>query len=223
MNTRTSQPRREAGKTSRRRRIVEAASMLLRETSFESVAMVDIAARAEVSPATLYNLFQTKLAIFGAVFDEDLVRFTRKVAAADAAGPIDRIFVAIDLAASLYRRNGKFYRAMAHVGDTPLHRAISEPRRRFWQDRVSEAIAAGELRPHADARLIGGLLMQIMRGLFVDWAVGAISVDRLAKETAYGFALVLSAHAAKGSAPQLADKINNLERTLAVRGDARQD
>jgi len=176
--------------------------------------MVEIAMRAEVSPATLYNLFETKAAIFLEVFDRDVEQFTRKVLAARASGAVDRIFVAIDIAAALYRRNPKFYRAMAHAGDTPLNRAISGPRRAFWQNAVANAVAAGELRASTNAQLLGGLLMQIMRGHFLDWAAGAISVDRLAKETAYGFALALSSYATEGRAAEAAKRLAALEALL---------
>ena len=64
--------RREIGKAERRRRIIAAAGALLRESGLDAVSMAQIAERAEVSPATLYNLFQTKGAIFRQVFDVDL-------------------------------------------------------------------------------------------------------------------------------------------------------
>ncbi|MFT3729388.1 MAG: TetR/AcrR family transcriptional regulator [Terricaulis sp.] len=215
-------PRRESAKAERRSRIVEAAAALVRETGFEDTAMTDIAARAGVSPATLYNLFQTKRAIFREVFDEDLARFTDKVRAASASGPTDRIFVAIDIAASLYRRNPKFYRAMAHALDTPLSRAISEPRRSFWEKMVRGAVDAGELRASTQPHLLGGVLTQIIRGHFLDWAAGEIGVERLAKETGYGFAVALYAHAAKATSLHVATRMEKLEHALARDGARRQ-
>ena len=64
--------RREQGKAERRARIIEAATALLRESGFDAVSMLQIAERADVSPATVYNLFQTKAAILQQVFDQDL-------------------------------------------------------------------------------------------------------------------------------------------------------
>src|SRR5271168_2287443 len=52
--------RREAGKRERRRRIIEAARALIRETGNAGLSMRALAARAGVSLATPYNLFGSK-------------------------------------------------------------------------------------------------------------------------------------------------------------------
>ncbi len=107
--------RRELSKAERRSRIVEAAASLLRESGFDSVSMLQIAERADVSPATVYNLFLSKAAVFQHVFDRDLSEYERLVEAAPARDALDRIFKAIDVAATLYRQDPGFYRAMAQV------------------------------------------------------------------------------------------------------------
>src|SRR5690348_10668700 len=109
-------PRREIGKAERRHRIIEAAATLLRESGIDAVSMTQIAERARVSPATLYNLFQTKAAIFRQVFDLDLQAFQQQLARVPARDAIENIFAAIELAVTLYRRDPEFYRAMARAG-----------------------------------------------------------------------------------------------------------
>ena len=104
--------------------------------------MVQIADAAGVVPATLYNLFQTKAAIFGQVFDLDLQEYRRQL---DETPGLDSssIFAAIDLAASLYRRDPAFYRAMARGGGLGVEfatTAISEPRIAFWREQVALAV-----------------------------------------------------------------------------------
>ncbi|MDT3442129.1 helix-turn-helix domain-containing protein [Pseudofrankia sp. BMG5.37] len=51
---------RERQKLARRQRIVEAAVALFAERGFEAVPVTEIAQRAEVSPATVFNYFPTK-------------------------------------------------------------------------------------------------------------------------------------------------------------------
>ncbi|OHV30374.1 hypothetical protein BCD49_34310 [Pseudofrankia sp. EUN1h] len=51
---------RERQKLARRQRIVEAAVALFAERGFEAVPVAEIAQRAEVSPATVFNYFPTK-------------------------------------------------------------------------------------------------------------------------------------------------------------------
>lgn len=215
--------RRELGKSERRRRIVQAAADLVRRDGFEAVSMVAIAERADVSPATLYNLFHTKAAIFRDVFDLDLEDYDRRVRAAPASDALERMFAAISVAARLYEAEPGFYRAMARSGvpGEPMRAAIDEPRMAWWQDQVAAAIANGDLKPTASAAALGVVLMQFMRGAFMDWAMGAITPARLEAEAAYGFALMLRAHVADGQAAALDRRIEDLERRLAAprRGD----
>jgi AcrR family transcriptional regulator len=210
--------RRELSKAERRRRIVEAATSLLRESGFEAVSMLQIAERAGVSPATVYNLFQTKAAILQQVFDRDLRDYERHVDQAPAKGALDRIFKAVDIAASLYRDDPGFYRAMAQAGrhkDT-LRPAISERRIGFWKSMVAAARDAGSLVPETDEGLLGVSLSQTMRGAFSEWAGGAISAERLAQETCYGFSLALLAYAAADAAAGLRERLRRLEAALAA-------
>jgi AcrR family transcriptional regulator len=209
--------RREAAKTERKRRIVEAATALARESGLDTVSMVQIAERAEVVPATLYNLFSTKGAILRHVFDRDLDDYRRLVAEAPARDALDRIFVGVELAAALYRRDPAFYRALARGGGQKvedLGPAISEPRIAFLQGQVADALAEGLLSPETDAQVLGVTLSQMMRGVFLEWAVGAITPGRLAKEACYGFALALLPHATAATAPQLAERMRRLQAEL---------
>ena len=210
--------RRELSKAERRQRIVEAATSLLRENGFDGVSMLQIADRADVSPATVYNLFQTKAAVLQQVFDSDLSEYERLVEAARARDALDRIFKAVDVAAALYRGDPGFYRAMAqlHRGSAPRP-AIAEPRIGFWQRMVAAAQADGRLLLSADPQLLGVTLSQTIRGAFSEWAGGVISAERLAEETAYGFALALLAYAAPDASDDLTARLRKLEAALTAR------
>jgi len=212
----TAQPRREAGKALRRRRIIEAAGALAREVGFDAVSMAQIAKRAQVSPATPYNLFQTKHAIFREVYSQDLARLTQKLDSAHAARPLERVFLAIDFANSHYRRNPKYYRARAHFMSMQAVNAVTgELGREFWRARVADAIAAGELRAEADANLLGGLLLRIIQGLTFEWVAGSVTLDRLGDEAAYGFALLLHNYVTEEAEALIVSRIKKLERALA--------
>lgn len=213
------QPRREAGKAQRRRRIVQAATALAWEVDFDSASMEQIATRAGVSPATLYNLFQTKGAIFREILEQDFENYVKKVLSADTDSEIERIFLAIDLGASLCKRNANFYRTMAHLQNSQqIGSEASGPRRAFWRDRVTDAVSAGELRPELDATLLSGIMVQIMRGLGLDWAAGTITLDQWADEAAYGFALLLRNYVTKKSEPGVISRIKRLEGVLVGTG-----
>ncbi len=202
--------RREAGKAQRRRRIVEAAAGLVREADFRTVSMVQIAERAGLSPATLYNLFQTKAAIFREVFDLDLEDFEQRLDQVAAGDALERIFVAIALAAEQYQSDPDFYRAMVRVGGRGtdgLGDAIRAPRVGFWQSMVADAVAQGCLLEDTDPARLGLTLHRFARGVLLDWASGSISAQQLAQDSVYAFALMLLPHASPQAAPSLTRRI----------------
>lgn len=209
---------REAAKRARRARIVAAADALAREQGFDAVAMTAIAARAGVSPATLYNLFRNRAAILAAVFDADLAEFELELAARPAESGVERIFAAVDLAAALYARDPEFYRAMplsaSHGGG--LRPAIREPRIAFWQAQAKAAQADGGLRADCDTALLGMMLAHLLTGVFQDWAAGAISARRLGLEAGYGFALLLLPVADEALATALRQRLRSLAAALAA-------
>lgn len=201
--------RRELGKAERRRRIVDAAAALVRRTSVDQVSMVEIAERAEVSPATLYNLFKTKEAILREIYDEDLAAYQREVEAAPCASALERIFVAMDMAADLYQRDPIFYRNMAKAGSPTLEMraAIDEPRAVYWQSRVAAAVAEKRLRATADPEQLGAALAHLLRGAYLDWTAHVITAARMAAEQRYGAALMLLAFAAPAERAGLETRI----------------
>ncbi len=104
--------RRETSKAERRQRIVEATTSLLRESGFGAVSMLQVAERAGVSPATVYNLFETKAAILQQVFDRDLSEYERLVELAPARDALDR-----HLHGDRYRRGALPRRSRLLSGD----------------------------------------------------------------------------------------------------------
>ena len=85
--------RREEAKDERRRRIITAARDLIRETGDMGLSMRAIAARANVSLSTPYNLFGSKRAIVVAVL-EDIREFHERFAKLRSVNAVERVFQA---------------------------------------------------------------------------------------------------------------------------------
>ena len=210
MNVDLEQPsRREAAKSERRDSIVSAAAGLVREVGFDAVTMTQIAERAGVAPATLYNLFKTKRLIFQRVFDRDLEDFENRIANLKSDNGVERIFAAIEMASSLYNREPDFYRALARGGSLQVTVATSpaEPRKIFWQNMVADSVADGGLVHQTNARVLGTTLAQLMRGVFLDWVNRTITAEQLNYEASFGFALILLTHASDRSKPRLKERV----------------
>jgi len=207
------QSAREIGKADRRRRIVDAADALVHESGFDSVSMVQIAQRAELSPATLYNLFETKEAILREVLNRDLDAFKDLVANERSENALERIFVAINVSVARFRSDPVFYRAIGRATESAnkLAKEIRVPRRTFWRDQVAAALAEGRLRPNTDVDLLGVTLWRLIRGAFIDWIADMITAERMAKEITYGMALALLPHATEENVPAVMARLRASE------------
>ncbi|MBN9533776.1 MAG: TetR/AcrR family transcriptional regulator [Alphaproteobacteria bacterium] len=221
MNKRQPAPmgRREAGKRERRRRIIEAARTLIRETGSTGLSMRALAARAGVSLATPYNLFGSKRAIVLAVL-EDVREFRERFATLRSADPVERIFAAVDLALEYYKNDSSFYKTLwSAVFDTSdqVRAEILNPQRyAFWQGLIIDASKAGAISKEFDADMLARQLDFILRSAMLDWVVGDLDNDRLAPTVFCGFALILKAASTPGwRTPLQARLLDSQERIMA--------
>ena len=186
--------RREAGKQERRRRIIDAARALIRETGNAGLSMRALAARAGVSLATPYNLFGSKHAIILAVL-EDVREYQERFAALRSSDPIERIFVAIDLAIEYYMNDPRFYRTLwASVFDTSdeIRSDIFNPRRNaFWHRLIMAAVEAGAIAKEIDPDVLLTHLDFVLRSAMHGWVVGEIEQAQLLPTVVCGSALIL--------------------------------
>jgi AcrR family transcriptional regulator len=213
--------RREQAKSERRGRIVEATCALLREVGIEDLSMKMLAARAEVSLSTVYNLFGSKQAVLATVFDLDLLKYAQLVGEARSQDALERIFDSVDIAAELYRGDPGFYRAtmwrwLGGGADPFLNAALREPRIQFWRAMIAHAVAEGLLKPSADPAVLAALVVHIFGGVLADWIAGEITVDQLRTEAKFGFAIAFSPFAAPAAASRLRERIDSLHQTLSL-------
>lgn len=210
--------RREQAKEGRRSRIVKATYELLREVGYDELSVKLIADRAEVSPATVYNLFGTKGAVLDKVNEVNLREFEAMVAKAPSVDALDRVFDAVTLAAEVNRGDPAFYRSVMWMrnesdGQGQTRRA-RRPSDNFWTGMARTAQAEGHLRPDAAPALIGMAMTQLASGVFGHWAHEMITEEELEAETAYGFAALLTAYASPAAKERLETRLRALEKTL---------
>ncbi len=209
--------RREAGKTERRRRIIDAARALIRETGDAGLSMRALAARAGVSLATPYNLFGSKRAIVLAVL-EDVREYRERFAAVKSHDPIERIFTALDLAIEYYKRDRRFYKTLwAAIFDTTdeVRTDILNPQRmEFWRSLVKDAIKAGAIAGDIDGELLLEQLEFVLRSSMWAWVVGEVDQKKLGPTVNYGFALLLAGAASPEWRAPLLTRVRNAQTAL---------
>ena len=213
--------RREAGKQERRRRIIEAARDLIRETGNAGLSMRALAARAGVSLATPYNLFGSKQAIILAVL-EDVREYRQRFAALRTVAPLERIFMALDLALQYYTDDPRFYKTLwisvFEMSDEVRHGILNPQRDAFWQGLMEQAMAAGDLADDIDAALLVRQLDFIQRSALHGWATGDITQELLNPTVVCGFALMLGGAATPASQAALRQRLLDSQAKILAAG-----
>ena len=218
--------RREAGKEHRRQRIIKAAHDLIREHGSSGLSMRLLAERAGVSLATPYNLFGSKNAIIWSVLG-DVREYQERFTKSRPADPIERIFVAIDLAIEFYIKDAKFYRAVwAATFDvtSDVRKDIFSRRwNGFWLPLFSDAIASGAINRNISAEVLLRQFVLILRSAMFEWVVGDLSSRELGPTVFCGVVLMLKGAATPDwQAPleiRLRESLQHLERSGAQRAD----
>lgn len=186
--------RREAGKAARRKKIIQAARLLIRETGNAGLSMRALAARAGVSLATPYNLFGSKRAIVLAVH-QDVREFHQRFSVTRSADPVERIFSAVDMAIDFYVGDPQFYKtlwgAVFDTTDEVRTEIFNSKRDAFWLGLVQAAADAGAIAEEIDLDMLGHQLDYQMRSVILDWVVGEMDPGALAPTIRLGYALIL--------------------------------
>jgi AcrR family transcriptional regulator len=87
--------RREDNRKRRHTAMLDAAVALFDEKGFAATRLEDVARRADVSPATLYNYFPTKGHLIGELYRDDLIRIHNeqdKIIESPPECPVDAVF-----------------------------------------------------------------------------------------------------------------------------------
>jgi len=191
--------RREQAKNDRRNRIIDAAGELIQEVGIEELSVRMIADRAEVSPATVYNLFQSKAAVLFRLYQRRVTFLEEQATLTKSANALDHIFDTAALVADLYRKDPRFYRAFIglRLDLRPESLPVREaPGVHLWRRLVREAVQAGELIAETDTDRLGSLLFRIIGGAFYEWIGNALPLEKVEDETEYSLATTLRTWAA---------------------------
>jgi len=189
--------RRDAAKAERRQRIVQAARSLIQESEDGGVSMRAIAARAEVSIATPYNLFGSKRAIIKAML-EDVREFGRDFQKVRAGSAVEKVFEALRLTFQYFDAEPEFYKTiwacLLDTASTPDLRAELTPPHShlFWQSLLAEAVAEGLLLAEVDLARLQEELGKCFAANMLAWVLGHVETEGLYETTGFGYRLLLA-------------------------------
>ena len=211
---------RERNKEQRRRAILDAALELLRVNDIRAVTIEQIAARAEVSPPTVYNLVGTREQLLVTLVDQisqDLAT-SFSPAEGEQGDPIAVARRGLDQSVAAFVADSAAYRQIVRsLGDL----AVSGTRLTF--DPVDlhirtmrRAQELGILRADLDPVALGRQSLLTYTAALMSWAAGNLSDDDFAVAAHHGMFTVLSAAASDAHREELHVTLAELGRALAA-------
>lgn len=166
----------QKNKDRRRRQILTAARRLILAGGLDALTMRDLAAAAEVSVRTLYNLLGTQEHIVAALIDEAMTAMEAAVAATPAEAPLDRLAAIMTASAAVLIRDAGVHRpAYIALWRSPAIDAAARFRGRsvlVLTDGVARAQRAGLIDDAVAASTLGEQVFFTANRVLLDWAEG---------------------------------------------------
>lgn len=194
---------RERHKRARRDAILRAARDLLREGADDKLTKEAIAQRAQVAPATVYNLVGTRTQLFEALADDFMEQIEARQRDEPARDPLRRARRQIEITLDVILEDPLVYARMVRGWDEsglvlrrgPIDALLSA---------FAEAKAQGLLLAEADPRLLASSVATACVGAVHQWAAGLISPRGFRARALFSLDLALVAAASESRHAELA-------------------
>lgn len=188
--------------TTKARRSEEKAELLLatardiiRETGDFDLPMRKLAARAQVSLRTPYELFKSKSGIIGAILKIDQKVFRDRAAELQSEDELENLFDRVRLGVDFYSENPNFYRALFRATQGYSGGDETDPAQENihgFTVLTIRAIDAGLIGPETDPRLFAQILTDIFAANLRTWAASDFDIQLSGLKICYGYALALA-------------------------------
>jgi AcrR family transcriptional regulator len=184
---------RARAKDERRARLIKAARALITEKPSGNFSMGELAARADLSLATPYNLFGSKTAILQGVFRAEMQGLQRRQKSLTRLQPVEQVLATVDDIVSVFAREPDFYRSLTRsmmaITSDDFHASILPISDHMFSPLIDGLIEANAIRLPVPASLLSDQLLRVFNSTFLLWALQNWREDHLLKQLKIGFAL----------------------------------
>ena len=212
---------REQQIAARRGRILDAAAALVRETTGTEFTMLEVAERAEVSPATPYNLFGSKNGLLYALLNRSLDEVLRVAVTYSSASALEHPIEAGDIAAELFARDPVFYRALflvlLGVRDEVHRPRFMERSLDYWRHAVEAMRKDGTLADPGERDDLARSLLVHFMGVLELWIHGDLDDAGFRAQISFGIALHLLGYAEETARARLKRRMREVKRHVPRR------
>ncbi|MEA3342343.1 MAG: TetR/AcrR family transcriptional regulator [Chloroflexota bacterium] len=179
----------------RRAEILAAAAVVFAEKGYQQATVKEIAARAGISPGTIYLYFDSKRDILSTIAAETETPMVAALLEAGEMGDRETIIEMVEKGLDITEAQIPFNRTLfseVWVDDGVLEEAVAERIKQIHQllqDYIAERIAAGVFRP-VDAALTAQLMMGMFAGLIIPAVRGIVPLPSPEERHALAAAMV---------------------------------
>jgi len=206
---------REIGKRRRRRRILAAAKQIIVAAGVDGLSMTRLAREAELSVATLYNLYGSKEEILYALFDDCLDSLDAAFDGLQCSDPVARMRVVFTTSVDQLTRDGALYRPlMAAVSNQVDRTRVPRTIRRceaMAEQALGAAVEQGVLTPVLSPRVLAHQIFMAYLQAMHGWAVGMLSDRGFRSQALHGLFICLVAAATDDARPALVRELRKCE------------
>lgn len=174
-------PSQKAASRQRRSAILDAARSLIAERGIDKLVIADVAERADVSVATIYNLVGTRDRLLIALLDDVAESVRGRLAGQPASVGIDGCVEVITAACETVISDATTVRTvLASVGAVAPDQWLTEGLGGVINERVEGAVELGHLSTELSAAAITHGIHLGFRGALISWVFGLLADDELA-------------------------------------------
>lgn len=214
---------REFNMAKRRRRILAEARLLITRGGIEALNLRALAAAADVTVPTIYNLIGKKEALVIALFTDALAEIEQRVRSAAHGSALEVTEAVVAESTGLFAEDENYFRsafiALEHLDQTQAHHAAAE-RVYAWGCRMitsglNACRDAGLIAGRIPAALLGDQILRGYRSSCRAWACGQLSIEEFRASALSDVYTCLAADAVETFHAQLVRKIAALGNTAA--------
>lgn len=200
--------------------LMDAAETLIRAEQSTDFTMRALADMAKVSPATPYNVFESKAGLLFALLNRSLDQVIANwESIGKSMAPHERVLRAGEVTATFFTDDAVFYRPLYGylIGNShqESRKVFMQRARDFWHKSTDGIEAAGGFPAELPQTEVGRQLTTIYLGVMHDWAFGEIEDEEFVIRVGYGAAaLLLGLAVSTGDRQALLVHLGNYRRAL---------
>ncbi len=197
----------------RREKILATARDLIVKDGYENVTMRNLAAKANVTPKTLYHQFGNKEKLLRTAVEERFRHTYQALDDHDIPHGIDKLFFIVDAVAESTRKNIQYALALAPIISSRMNDPFASIRLNTYRKAIQQIADEGDFVEWVDLDIITQTVYRHINPLYVNWHSNPKTV-RTEDFTKFDLCLMLSS-ITRGYTQKIASSTaNKLQKSL---------